>query len=333
MDLSTATAWPIPGIHHITAICGDPQRNVDFYVGVLGLRLVKKTVNFDDPSAYHLYYGDGLGSPGTLMTFFAWELPPGVSARARPGAGQVAATAFWIPPRSLDFWASRLAAAGVDFQGPQARFDEVVISLRDPDGLALELVARDGGRLRAPWAEGPVPPEHAIQGFAGAALSLAACRPTARLLSERLGLRPVGSEGSRLRFQVGEGEDAAMIDLLCPSEAGPGRMGIGAVHHIAWRTPSRRQQEAWRRLLLEAGHDVTPIVDRQYFSSIYFREPGGVLFEIATDPPGMTVDEPAAALGAQLKLPPWLEPQRALIEARLPAVRWRPGQSSSPASL
>lgn len=321
MDLSTGTSSRLPGIHHITAICGDPQRNVDFYVGVLGLRLVKKTVNFDDPGAYHLYYGDGLGSPGTLMTFFAWDLPPGVSARARPGTGQVTTTAFLIPPRSLDFWTSRLAAAAVDFQGPHTRFGEAVISLRDPDGLGLELVAREGDRLSVPWEEGPVPPGHAIRGFAGVTLSLAACQPTERLLTTLMGLRPVGMEGHRRRLQVGEGEDAAMIDLLCQPQPGQARMGVGAVHHIAWRTPSRQEQEEWRRLLSEAGYQVTPVLNRNYFHSIYFREPGGVLFEIATDPPGMTVDEPAEALGTQLKLPPWLEPQRALIEAQLPPVR------------
>src|SRR5690606_24784992 len=159
---------PIAGIHHITAICGDPQRNVDFYSGVLGLRLVKKTVNFDDPGTYHLYYGDALGSPGTIMTFFAWILPPGVTARARQGAGQITATPFHIPRDSLDYWIDRLASAAVDFEGPHARFDEQVLALRDPDGLPLELVARAGGATPAPWPEGPIPVEHAIRGFAGA---------------------------------------------------------------------------------------------------------------------------------------------------------------------
>jgi glyoxalase family protein len=319
--MNASTHPGMPGIHHITAICGEPQRNIDFYAGLLGLRLVKKTVNFDDPGSYHLYYGDGLGSPGTVMTFFAWILPPMVTARARQGTGQITATPFWIPAASLDFWVDRLAAADVDFDGPTHRFGEPVISLVDPDDLPLELVARPGGTLRAPWKVGPVPTEHAIRRFSGATLSLAGYERTARLLTETMGFREVGSEGTRFRFQVGEGDDAAMIDLLCQPEGDPGRMGIGAVHHIAWRTPSREQQEQWRGVLAKAGYDVTPVLDRNYFESIYFREPGGVLFEIATDPPGFTADESPEELGTHLKLPPWLEPRRDRIEAWLPEVR------------
>jgi glyoxalase family protein len=311
----------MPGIHHVTAICGDPQRNVDFYVGLLGLRLVKKTVNFDDPGTYHLYYGDGLGSPGTIMTFFAWTLPPTVSARARPGTGQITATPFQIPVSSVDFWIDRLAEAGVDFLGPEERFGEPVIVVRDPDDLPIELVARGAGDLRAPWPEGPVPTEHAIRGIAGATLSLAGYERTARLLTEVMGFRDAGGEGSRFRFQVGDGEDAAMIDLVCQPEGERGRMGIGAVHHIAWRARSAEDQLGWRRHLVAAGFDVTPVLDRNYFESIYYREPGGVLFEIATDPPGFTADESPDELGTELKLPPWLERRRAEIEARLPEVR------------
>jgi catechol 2,3-dioxygenase-like lactoylglutathione lyase family enzyme len=312
---------PIPGIHHITAICGDPQRNLDFYTGLLGLRLVKKTVNFDDPGTYHLYYGDGLGTPGTILTFFAWILPPVVTAQARQGTGQITATPFRIPATSLDFWVDRLAAAGADFEGPEERFGEPVVSLLDPDGLPLELVARAGGVPRAPWAEGPIPAEHAIRGFSGATLCLSGYEKTAELLTGTMGLREVGQEGSTFRFQVGEGEEAAMIDLHCQPEGEPGRMGIGAVHHIAWRTPSAEAQLEWRRVLAGTGLDVTPVLDREYFTSIYYREPGGVLFEIATDEPGFTVDEPPEELGTHLKLPPWLEPRRERIEARLPLLR------------
>lgn len=319
--MEASSALQLPGIHHITAICGDPQRNLDFYTGLLGLRLVKKTVNFDDPGTYHLYYGDGLGSPGTIMTFFAWLLPPMVTGQGRQGAGQVTATPFWIAPSSLDFWIDRLAAAGVDFDGPQERFDEKVISLRDPDRLPLELVARPGDTLRAPWREGPVATEHAIRGFAGATLCSTMADVTARLLSETMGLRKVGQEGARLRFQVGEGSDAAMIDLYCQPEVDAGRMGIGAVHHIAWRTPSGETQEAWRQALATIGLNVTPVRDRNYFTSIYYREPGGVLFEIATDLPGFTADESPEALGTDLKLPDWLEPRRNWIEAQLPELR------------
>lgn len=311
----------MPGIHHVTAIGGDPQRNLDFYVGLLGLRLVKKTVNFDDPGTYHLYYGDGLGSPGTIMTFFAWILPPTVQARARQGTGQISATSFWIPEASVDFWVDRLAAAAVDFRGPEPRFGEPVLALRDPDGLPLELVARAGSTLRAPWEAGPVPVEHAIRGFAGATLCLAGYEKTAALLTEIMGLREVASEGSRFRFQVGEGGDAAMIDLHCQPEGEPGRMGIGAVHHIAWRARTPEEQREWRRVLTQAGLDVTPVLDRNYFESIYYREPGGVLFEIATDAPGFTRDEAPDALGTRLMLPPWLEPRRERLEARLPELR------------
>jgi glyoxalase family protein len=319
--MAETTPPPIPGIHHITAICGDPQRNLDFYSGLLGLRLVKKTVNFDDPGSYHLYYGDGTGSPGTILTFFAWMLPPMVSAQARQGTGQVTATPFSIPPESLDFWIDRFAGAAVDFQGPEERFGTSVVSLLDPDGLPLELVARAGIAPREQWQSGPVPTKHAIRGFAGATLCLAGYERTARLLTDTLGLHHVGQEGSRFRFRAGEGEGAAMIDLHCQPDGEAGRMGIGAVHHIAWRTPSDEGQREWRRVLAAAGLDVTPVLDRQYFQSIYFREPGGVLFEVATDPPGFTVDEPPARLGTELKLPPWLESRRARIEARLPDLR------------
>ena len=319
--MARAATSRMPGIHHITAICGDPQRNLDFYMGLLGLRLVKKTVNFDDPGTYHLYYGDGLGSPGTIMTFFAWLPPPMVQANARQGTGQITATPFSIPPDSVDFWVDRLVAAGVDFDGPDTRFYESVIALRDPDGLPLELVARDTGALRAPWRAGPVPVEHAIRGFAGATLCLSGYERTAKLLTETMGFRQVGEEGSRFRFQVGEGDDAAMIDLLCQPEGEPGRMGIGAVHHIAWRTSSIDEQLEWREILARVGRDVTPVLDRNYFTSVYYREPGGVLFEIATDSPGFTVDEAPEELGTHLKLPEWLEPRRQRLEAKLPELR------------
>jgi catechol 2,3-dioxygenase-like lactoylglutathione lyase family enzyme len=311
----------LPGIHHITAICSDPQRNVDFYAGLLGLRLVKQTVNFDDPGTYHLYYGDGTGSPGTIMTFFAWILPPMVSAKARQGTGQLTATPFSIPESSLDYWIGRFADADAAFEGPHRRFDEQVISLRDPDGLSLEVVTRGEGQATQSWAGGPVPAEHAIRGFGGATLSLAGYERTAALLTETMGLREVGAEGSRFRFAVGTGADAAMIDLLCRPEGEPGRMGIGAVHHLAWRARSDDEQLAWRGVVMNAGLDITPVLDRKYFRSVYYREPGGVLFEIATDHPGFTIDESPAELGTHLMLPEWLESRRARIEAKLPGLR------------
>jgi catechol 2,3-dioxygenase-like lactoylglutathione lyase family enzyme len=318
----------IPGIHHITAICGDPQRNVDFYVRLLGLRLVKKTVNFDDPGTYHLYYGDGVGSPGTLLTFFVWVLPPLVTAKGRPGTGQITAVAFRIPAGSVDFWVDRLAAAAIDFDGPAQRLGDVVISLRDPDGLPLELVAREAGPLRASWERGSVAVEQAIRGFAGATLDLNGYERTATLLTGTMGLTQVADQEGRFRFQVGLGDEAAMIDLHCRPEGERGRMGIGAIHHIAWRAPSAAQQLEWRRRLAEAGMDVTPVLDRNYFRSIYYREPGGVLFEIATDAPGFTVDEPAEELGTHLALPSWLEPRRDALEAKLPELRLPPPGAS-----
>jgi catechol 2,3-dioxygenase-like lactoylglutathione lyase family enzyme len=311
----------MPGIHHITAICGDPQANVDFYCGLLGLRLVKKTVNFDDPGTYHLYYGNGVGSPGTIMTFFAWLLPPGVRANARQGTGQITATSFRIPVAAVEFWLDRFAASDVDFDGPQARFNEQIVSFADPDGLPLELVTREAGAVPASWDASPIPTEHAIRGFAGATLSLDGYERTAGVLTDVMGFKRVAEEGSRFRFQTGEGNDAAMIDLLCQPESEAGRMGIGAVHHIAWRTPSTETQLQWRSLIAAAGLDVSPVLDRNYFHSIYYREPGGVLFEIATDPPGFTVDESVSDLGTHLKLPPWLESRRDRLEAKLPQLR------------
>lgn len=310
----------IPGIHHITAICGHPQQNVDFYVGVLGLRLVKKTVNFDDPGTYHLYYGDGLGTPGTIMTAFAWILPPMVTAGGRQGTGQITATPFQIPTSSVEYWLDRLVAMDVRFDAPVERFGEQVIVLEDPDGLPLELVAR-AGPVRNVWLDGPIPAEHAIRGFAGATLCLDGYERTAQLLTETMGLHEAGSEGSRFRFRIGEGEDGATIDLHCQPEGDPGRMGIGVVHHIAWRAPTAQDQRDWRQVLVRAGLDVTPVLDRNYFESIYYREPGGILFEIATDPPGFTVDEHADQLGTSLQLPGWLEPRRERLEARLPDLR------------
>lgn len=309
----------LPGIHHVTAICGDPQRNIDFYVDLLGLRLVKKTVNFDDPGTYHLYYGDGVGSPGTIMTFFAWiGIPPMMSAQGRQGPGQISATSFSVTAQSFNYWIDRFAAAAVDFDADESRFGGHVITFRDPDGLPLEIVAHRAGAVRAPWVEGPVPIEHAIRGFAGATLCLSGYENTAGMLTRTLGFHEVGREGSRFRFRIGDGDDAAMIDLHCAPEEHPGRMGIGVVHHIAWRAPSPEDQLRWRTVIAEAGYDVTPVLDREYFQSIYFREPGGVLFEIATDPPGFTVDESRDSLGTALKLPPWLEPRRDRIQARLP---------------
>lgn len=314
-------AWPlqwscltIEGIHHITAIAGDPQRNVDFYAGVLGLRLVKLTINFDDPGAYHLYYGDELGHPGSIMTFFPWPGAP----RGRHGAGQASVTSFSVPENSLNFWSERLRSHGVEVD-EQTRFDARFLVLTDPDGLKLELVAsRDS---REAWAEGPAPMEHAIRGFHHVTLSEEGYERTAALVAGTLGMRLIREEANRFRYAAGNGEPGALVDVLCQPDLGRGLVAVGTVHHVAWRTPTEESQKKWRREIAAQGYDVTPIIDRNYFHSIYFREPGGVLFEIATDPPGFTVDEPADQLGTQLKLPPWLEASRIQLERVLPKLR------------
>jgi glyoxalase family protein len=309
----------IEGIHHITAMASDPQANVDFYTGILGLRLVKKTVNFDDPGTYHFYYGNETGTPGTILTFFPWPM----ARRGTRGAGQATVTSFSVPQGALGYWTERLDRFGVPFESPRARFDEEVVTLVDPDGLQLELVARAGDG-RSPWETGPVPAEHAIRGFEGTTLTEWNPEVTSELLTGTLGFRPVGQEGSRFRFEVGPGGPGTRVDLVASPAAERGRISAGTVHHVAWRVADEAVQEEWRQAIAERGLYVTPILDRQYFRSIYFREPGGVLFEMATDPPGFTWDEPVEALGSGLKLPPWLEPERPRIEAVLPPVEVRP---------
>ena len=310
----------IPGIHHITAIASDPQRNLDFYTQALGLRLVKLTVNFDDPGTYHFYFGDETGRPGTILTFFPWARAP----RGRQGTGQVTTISFSIPQGGLAYWQERLASEGISTAQPQRRFDEQVLAFSDPDGLQLELVAHPGAEARPGWAGGPVPAEFAIRGFSGAALTVDDYELTADVLTNVLGFRLVEQEGQRYRYAVGEGADLARVDLINAPELPQGQIAAGTVHHIAWRTPGDEQQLAWRTELQQVGLQVTPVRDRQYFHSIYFYEPNGILFEIATDPPGFATDETPETLGTHLKLPPWLEPQRATLENKLPKL-WLPG--------
>jgi len=308
----------IAGLHHVTAVTGDAQRNLDFYTGVLGLRLVKRTVNFDDPGSYHLYYGDERGRPGSLLTFFAW---PGAPA-GRHGAPQAATTSFSVPPGSLDFWGERLAASGARPDGPFARLDgERFLELRDPDGLRLELVAGTAAPADpGPRPSGPVPAERAIRGLHGVALAEEEPGRTAELLVRTLGFEPAGADGDRSRY-VGEDAAARVVDVLRAPGGPRATLGAGVVHHVAFRTPDDETQEHWRRRVASAGPDVTPVIDRSYFRSIYFREPGGVLFEIATDGPGFAVDEPEDALGTSLRLPPRYERERAAIESVLPPLR------------
>ena len=305
----------IRGIHHVTAIARGAQANLDFYSGVLGLRLVKRTVNFDDPGTYHLYYGDEVGHPGTILTFVPWPL----ARLGRRGAGQATATAFAVPSGTLARWAERLDRFGVEHGAPRERFAEEALTLFDPDGLALELVAAEGDR-RAPWAEGPVDPEMAIRGFHHVALTEWNPEVTARVLGETMGFQKIAEAGGRLRFAAGDGGPGAFVDLVADPGAPRSQVSAGTVHHVAFRVAGDAEQLAWQRRLAEAGLHVTPVQDRQYFHSIYFREPGGVLFEIATDPPGFAIDEPVAALGGALQLPPWLEPSRREIEAVLPPL-------------
>ncbi len=294
-------AATILGIHHVTAICGDPQQNVDFYTGVLGLRLVKLTVNFDDPATYHLYYGDGAGSPGSIITFFPYaEGRPG-----RAGTGQVSTTTYAIPKGSLQFWKDRLAGFEVQTQ-PCTAVDSVCFD--DPDGLSVELLETEDFPT-IEWTRGPIGAESAIRGIAGATLSEEGYEQTAKLL-ERMGFSLTAEHGNRFRYEIGH----SFIDLLCQPDAAPAHGGRGTVHHIAFRTPDDAQQHEWRNALVKQDFNVSPVMDREYFHSIYFREPGGVLFEIATDPPGFSVDESLESLGTKLQLPPVYEPLRSQIE-------------------
>jgi catechol 2,3-dioxygenase-like lactoylglutathione lyase family enzyme len=317
MNGDQAMSRQILGIHHVTAIASDPQTNIDFYAGLLGLRLVKLTVNFDDPGTYHLYYGDGVGRPGTILTFFPWPNAP----RGRHGTGQVTETAFAIAENAIDFWTTRLAGQKVAFQGPFDRFGEPVISFSDPDGMRIELIATKTAPADRSYEAGPVPVEFAIRGFHSATLSEADHHATAGLLKETMGFNLVAQDGDRFRYAVNGGHPAGMVDVVRAPEGRPGRVLVGTVHHIAWRTPDDEQQRSWRAELARLNYGVSPVMDRKYFHSIYYREPGGILFEIATDPPGFTVDESLEELGSKLVLPPWLEPERKNLEAVLPPLR------------
>lgn len=310
------TTPSIPGIHHITAIAGDPQRNLDFYTTVLGLRLVKLTVNFDDPGTYHFYFGNDKGTPGSILTFFPWPDAP----RGVVGSGHVTAITFAVPTGSLAYWRSRLSAHGVKVNDEGERFGEMVLAISDPDGLPLEIVASPQADPSSAWTDAPVDREHAICGFHSATLSEEGYEQTARLLTDTMGFSLVGSEGNRFRYQAGGGGAGATVDVLCTPAGRVGRLGTGTVHHIAWRTPDDAQQLQWRSELVRLGYNVTPVIDRNYFHSIYYREPGGVLFEIATDPPGFAIDEPQEHLGERLMLPREYESQRPTLERVLPSL-------------
>ena len=306
----------IAGIHHITAVASSAAENLDFYTNVLGLRLVKKTVNFDDPYTYHFYFGDFEGTPGTILTFFPWEkLPPG-----RPGSGMVTAVAFAVPYASLEFWRRRLAAAGRPVQ-PSERFGEPVLSFSDPHGLPLELVGLNEPPATTAWDEGPIAAPNTIRGFHAATATLNADSGMQALLQDTMGLRLYRQDGRRYRYLTGNDQEPGhFCDLVIDSQAPIGTPGGGTVHHIAFRTASDRTQSDWQTRLRQAGFSVTGVRDRTYFRSIYFQTPGGVLFEIATDTPGFGIDERPDALGSTLKLPERYAPLRAAIESRLPPL-------------
>ncbi|MFO0992179.1 MAG: ring-cleaving dioxygenase [Hyphomicrobiales bacterium] len=306
-----------PGLHHVTAIAGPAQRNLDFYMRVLGLRLVKKTVNFDDPGTYHFYFGDEAGNPGTILTFFPWPH----AAPGRSGIGETFETQFRIPEGGVGYWTHRFVTHGVAHEAPVKRFGQTVIAFKDPDGMRLALVGTPGISGEPAWSGGGVPDEFAIRGFDGVSLLLEKTESTAAILTDVFGYTHVGDEDSVARYRSNASGPGGIIDLRQAGGFLPARLGAGSVHHIAFRASNDEAQAAMAaKLRRDHGMRVTEQKDRNYFRSVYFREPGGVLFEIATDVPGFAVDEPMATLGRELKLPKFLETRRGEIEARLPAL-------------
>jgi glyoxalase family protein len=304
---------PIVGLHHVTAIASDPQTNLDFYTEVLGLRFVKRTVNFDDPGSYHFYFGDDAGTPGTILTFFPWPH----AIRGTPGVGEVTLTAFSVPLSSVDFWEQRLLSFNLPVER-STRFHEIVLTFPDPDGLKIEIVGHADAAPTNQSRFASIPAEHALRGFFGVTLFLKNSEETEAILNV-MGFTKRSTEGTRLRFSAEGTALGNHIDLLINPDGHHGRMGAGTVHHIAFRASDDASQLEWREIL-DKHLDVTPVLDRTYFHSIYFREPGGVLFELATDPPGFALDEPIESLGEALRIPAWLEQHRAVIEKRLPPI-------------
>jgi glyoxalase family protein len=307
----------ILGIHHMTALSGPAQENLDFYSDVLGLRLVKLTVNFDDPGTYHLYYGDASGTPGTILTFFPY--PNGYPGR--PGAGQATVTTLSVPPGSMPFWVDRFRANEVDFDRPLNRGGMQSLAFRAPDGLLLELAASPDQASKDLWTASPVPTEARIGGIRSVTLVERDLGPTETILTDVLGFRKTAETGNRHRFEVAEGGAGKTVEVVVDPTGPSARGGHGSVHHIAFRVADDVAQAAAREELESKGFTVSQIRDRDYFRSIYFREPGGVLFEIATDTPGFTVDEPLESLGTALRLPKSYEAQRGQIQRVLPPLK------------
>jgi glyoxalase family protein len=309
-----------PGIHHVTAIVGDPQPNADFYAGTLGLRMVKRTVNHDDTGTYHFYFGDAEGTPGTTITFFPW----GTDGREGEfGAGQTKTTAYLIPEGSVEYWADRLASENVAYERDQ-RFDEAVLRFSDPDGIELELAAADAPTDAVPWADSPVPEEHQLRGFYSATLAVSDVEPTAEILTDVLGFAFEADHDGRRRYRSATGGPGSVVDLV-ETERERGEMGVGTVHHVAFEAADVDELEQWREAYAAAGLKPTQLIDRTYFHSIYTREPGGVLYEVATPEPGFILDEDLADLGSRLTLPERLEPERERIEVGLPPFDGPPG--------
>ncbi|MGH7497357.1 MAG: VOC family protein [Gemmatimonadales bacterium] len=317
----SASRRPILGLHHVTATVADAQDDLDFAVATLGLRLVKKTVNFDNHNVYHFYYGNELGSPGTIWTTFPYK-GRGVPA-GRKGEGQIGITSFSVPAGSLGFWRKRLGARGIAAGDAPPRFGDEIISFADPSGLSFELIAGNGDS-RTPWTGGGVPVTAAIRGLHGVTMVVGTPERTVELMTGMLGFEIVDETEKRLRLAVNGNEPGRFIEIVYGTGEGEARNGLGTVHHVAMAIGSGEQQRELREELLAGGTRVTDVLDRQYFQSIYFREPGGVLFEVATVEPGFSVDESPGLLGRDLKLPPWEEPNRTAIEAGLPGVEVPP---------
>lgn len=316
---------PIIGLHHVTAVARDPQRNVDFYRNVLGQRLVKRTVNFDSPDTYHFYFADETGSPGSVLTFFAW---PNMRRGVR-GNGETNAVAYNVPAGSLAFWQERLKQNGITTVPIETRFGQKVLPFTDPDGMGVELVEVKDLPFVQHWEDGPIPQAYALRGFHSVTLWLDQVEPTSALLTQGMGYQAAGQEGSRYRFTSDVNALGHIVDIVHR----PGKMqagfGVGSIHHIAFRVPGDDEQLQYQSALSEAGFRVSPVMDRSYFHSIYFREQGGVLFEIATDTPGFLIDEPRDSLGEALKLPAWYEVNRAEIEASLQPLSLTPFEKVS----
>lgn len=309
----------VTGLHHVTCIAGDPQENLDFYAGVLGMRLVKRSVNQDDPGTYHLFYADALGSPGTDLTFFPWPHLP----RAREGVGMAVEVQLAIPAGSLSYWIERLQRYGTPVRGVEVRFGERCLRVDDPHGLPLALVEVEG-RRSAPWQDSSVPQEYQVCGLHGARVWEQSLARTERFLEAGLGFRRVGEEDGWVRFAAGPGGSGCLLEVKEKPLVAEGRWGVGGVHHLAWRVRDEAHQREVQHQMAWMGCNPTPVIDRFWFKSVYFREPGGVLFELATDGPGFAVDEHPDRLGTTLVLPPWLEAYRGAIETRLPGLRYPP---------